>query len=135
MPEPSQQAQPEVQQSGPQGDSLRLANHALKMVNQRARQATHERDEALKKVKALNKALGRLGETVCHLRGELARARDENSKIERGHLRWLERQVEILREQVVLDGTRLQSAYDTIEQLRARPAPAETEQQPAPATL
>lgn len=45
------------------------------------------------KLKQANKTMGRQGETIYRLRGELACAREENSKIERGCIRSLEREV------------------------------------------
>ena len=42
------------------------------------------------RLKQANKTMGRQGQTIANLRGELARVRAENSKIERGELRRLE---------------------------------------------
>lgn len=43
------------------------------------------------RLKQANKTMGRQGQTIANLRGELARIREEHSKIERGELRRLER--------------------------------------------
>ena len=43
------------------------------------------------RLKQANKTMGRQGQTIAALRGELARAREETSKIDRGELRRLER--------------------------------------------
>lgn len=43
------------------------------------------------RLKQANKTMGRQGATIAALRGELARIREENSKIDRGELRRLER--------------------------------------------
>jgi len=43
------------------------------------------------RLKQANKTMGKQGQTIANLRGELARIREENSKIDRGELRRLER--------------------------------------------
>lgn len=43
------------------------------------------------RLKQANKTMGKQGQTIANLRGELARVREENSKIDRGELRRLER--------------------------------------------
>lgn len=48
--------------------------------------------EARYRLKQANKTMGRQGQTIAALRGELARIREEHSKIERGELRRLERE-------------------------------------------
>lgn len=42
------------------------------------------------RLKQANKTMGRQGQTIANLRGELARVRAENSKVDRGELRRLE---------------------------------------------
>jgi hypothetical protein len=103
--------------------SLRLAH---KLANQRARQAEFERDMAHEYVKALNKQMGRQGETIHHLRGDLARTREEISKVERGQLRWLERQVQILREQHDRDDERFDRLTKERDEAIARAERAES---------
>lgn len=75
---------------------LRLA---AKVADQKARQRAHEITELQQRIRDLNKAMGRRGETIGALRAELSRLREDTSKIERGELHWAERQVEILRGQ------------------------------------
>lgn len=48
-----------------------------------------------------NKNMGKQGETICRLRGELARTREENSKIQRGEIRRLERDNESLKQMML----------------------------------
>lgn len=48
------------------------------------------------KLKQANKTIGRQGQTIYGLRGELAVTRELHGKIERGDIRSLERQVESL---------------------------------------
>lgn len=43
------------------------------------------------RLKQANKTMGKQGQTIANLRGELARVREEHSKIDRGELRRLER--------------------------------------------
>lgn len=43
------------------------------------------------RLKQANKTMGKQGQTIANLRGELARLREEHSKIDRGELRRLER--------------------------------------------
>jgi septal ring factor EnvC (AmiA/AmiB activator) len=53
----------------------------------------HEVREVRYRLKQANRTMGRQGETIHQLRGELAETRELNSKIERGQIRSLERQV------------------------------------------
>jgi len=64
-------------------------------------------------LKRANVTMGQQGQTIHTLRAELAEVRALNSKIERGELRRLERQVEDAREQ-------LRQAHDSIASLRHR---------------
>lgn len=52
---------------------------------------THEVRDLKRRLKIANKTMGRQGQTIAGLRGELARTREENSKIDRGELRRLQR--------------------------------------------
>lgn len=52
---------------------------------------THEVRDLKRRLKIANKTMGRQGQTIAGLRGELARIREENSKIDRGELRRLQR--------------------------------------------
>lgn len=52
---------------------------------------THEVRDLKRRLKIANKTMGRQGQTIAGLRGELARTREEHSKIDRGELRRLER--------------------------------------------
>jgi hypothetical protein len=52
---------------------------------------THEVRDLKRRLKIANKTMGKQGQTIANLRGELARIREENSKIDRGELRRLER--------------------------------------------
>ena len=44
-----------------------------------------------RRLRIANKTMGRQGATIANLRGELARLREETSKIDRGELRRLQR--------------------------------------------
>lgn len=52
----------------------------------------HELRLARFKLKQANRTMGRQGETIHQLRGELAEIRELNSKVERGQIRSLERE-------------------------------------------
>jgi predicted RNase H-like nuclease (RuvC/YqgF family) len=53
---------------------------------------THEFRELRFKVKTLSRCCGRQGDTIHHLRAELAEVREIQSKIDRGDIRRLERE-------------------------------------------
>lgn len=65
------------------------------------------------RLKQANKTMGRQGQTIANLRGELARLREEHSKIDRGELRRLER-FEILANETI------SGQGEHIEQLREK---------------
>jgi hypothetical protein len=62
--------------------------------------ADHEVRELRFKLKQANAVMGRQGDTIHRLRGELAETRELNSKAERGDIRRLERENENLLAQV-----------------------------------
>lgn len=56
------------------------------------------------RLKQANKTMGKQGQTIANLRGELARIREEHSKIERGELRRLQRYEETAKEVIRQQG-------------------------------
>lgn len=89
----------------------------------------HEVRELRRRLRIANKTMGRQGQTIANLRGELARIREENSKIERGELRRLQRFEETAHEQfnlylkrigdlrkAMLDGEKEKPAETTLDQ-------------------
>jgi hypothetical protein len=61
-----------------------------------------KRDDSDKgKLKTANKIMGRQGETIHVLRAELAQVREENSQLERGELRRLQRRNQVLQDEIV----------------------------------
>lgn len=56
-------------------------------------ESTQEVRELRWRIKQLNKQVGSQGDTIHRLRGELAEVRQLNSKIERGEIRYLQRQI------------------------------------------
>lgn len=52
---------------------------------------SHTIRDLKRRLRIANKTMGRQGQTIAALRGDLARAREETSKIDRGELRRLER--------------------------------------------
>lgn len=81
---------------------------------------THEERELRRRLKLTNKTMGRQGQTIAALRGELARLREEHSKIDRGELRRLERFEEMAKLQFELDKGRLAHSREEIERLREK---------------
>jgi len=77
----------------------------------------HEIRELKFKLARANKTMGKQGNTIRALRGELAVTREEHSKIERGCLRQLEREVETLKELRALDLTRHNALRDNYRKL------------------
>lgn len=73
-----------------------------------------------RRLRIANKTMGRQGQTIAALRGELARAREETSKIDRGELRRLERFEASAIEQFAIVNTKKQQLSDEIKQLRER---------------
>ena len=80
---------------------------------------THEIRELKHRLKRANQTMGRQGQTIHNLRGELALTREEHNKIERGELRRLENFEVMAKEQFVLDQQRLDRAHEEIRRLRA----------------
>lgn len=83
-------------------------------------QDNHELRELQHRLKLANRAMGRQGQTIAALRGQLARTREEHSKIERGELRRLERFEGMANEQFALDRERLERAHEEIKRLREK---------------
>ena len=81
---------------------------------------THDLRELARRLKLANRVMGRQGATIANLRGELARTREDHSKIERGELRRLERFEITALEQFALDKERLDRAHDEIKRLREK---------------
>lgn len=74
------------------------------------------------RLKQVNKTMGRQGQTIANLRGELARIREEHSKIDRGELRRLERFEASAKEQFLGDAHRIKMLEEQIAQLRGQHA-------------
>lgn len=70
------------------------------------------------RLKQANKTMGRQGQTIANLRGELARVREEHSKIDRGELRRLERFEQTAKEQIETQANRITNAHEKIAALR-----------------
>ena len=81
---------------------------------------THDIRELARRLKLANRTMGKQGVTIANLRGELARTREEHSKIERGDLRRLERFEETALAQFELDKERLERASEEIKRLREK---------------
>jgi hypothetical protein len=86
----------------------------------------HEVRELRRQLKLVHKTMGRQGRTIAALKGELARTREDHTKIERGELRRLERFEEMAREQFALDKERLDRSHKEIVRLREKLAATET---------
>lgn len=80
----------------------------------------HELREAQYRLKQAHKTMGRQGRAIANLRAELARAREETSKVERGELRRLERFEEMAKAQFAHDEERLRAAGEEITRLREK---------------
>jgi hypothetical protein len=90
---------------------------------------THDIRELARRLKLANRTMGRQGVTIANLRGELARTREDHSKIERGELRRLERFEEMATAQFELDKERLEHAGDEIKRLREKLSDEQGEEQ------
>lgn len=64
------------------------------------KQDSHDLRAARRQIKELNKINARQGRTICALRGDVARVREESHKIDRGDLRRLERDQATLLEEL-----------------------------------
>lgn len=81
---------------------------------------THEVRDLKRRLAIANKTMGRQGATIANLRGELARIREENSKIDRGELRRLEKFAESSVEQIASLLERLAAAREENKRLREK---------------
>lgn len=86
---------------------------------------THEVRELKYRLSHANRVMGRQGRTIAGLRGELARTREDHTKIERGELRRLERFEEMALEQFAHDKDRLDNSHEEIKRLREKLAACE----------
>ena len=88
---------------------------------------SHDMRELARRLKLANRVMGRQGHTIAALRGELARTREEISKVKRSELRRLERFEVTATEQMAADEERLGRAADEIRRLREKLAAQEGE--------
>jgi hypothetical protein len=86
----------------------------------------HEVRHLKHQLRLANKTMGRQGATIYGLRNELARVREENSKLERGELRRLQRFEESALEGAVQMRERLNQAQEEIKRLREKLAAVPT---------
>ena len=91
---------------------------------------SHEVRELKYRLRQANRTMGKQGITIAALRGELARTREDHSKIERGELRRLERFEETAKRQMALDEERLQRVGERIRELAEKLAASEGEVKP-----
>src|SRR4029077_2831885 len=70
------------------------------------------------RAKLANRIMGKQGQTIANLRGELARVREEHSKLARGERPRLQRFEEMAKEQFALDHARLKNSRKEIVRLR-----------------
>jgi uncharacterized coiled-coil protein SlyX len=80
----------------------------------------HEVRELRRRLKRANTTMGRQGRTIADLRGQLARVREDHSKLDRGELRRLERFEEMALEQFALDKDRLDRSHEEIKRLHEK---------------
>lgn len=85
----------------------------------------HEVRELRFRLKQAHATMGRQGQTIYGLRGELAAVREKHDKIERGELQRLETLTEQLIARSVTADRMLQSRQEYIEELQARVVDAE----------
>lgn len=79
---------------------------------------SHEVRELKYRLAQANKTMGRQGQTIRALRGELAVTRSEHSKIERGDIRRLEREQAILVDLAAKDHTLIKDLKQQNKALR-----------------
>lgn len=104
--------------------AARTTNHEREL-RRRLRERTQLTPDEINEInegllKIAYRTMGRQGQTIANLRGELARVRGEHSRIERGELRRLQRFEEMAIEQFRLGEQQLQRASEEIRRLRGK---------------
>jgi chromosome segregation ATPase len=115
---PSEMTEEEL--SDPLSTRLLDANPPAEKLTRRERQLCYQLELAEDRLKAAHRVQGRQGRTIAELRGELARTREEHSKLDRGELRKLEKFADEAIQQIEHDRTTLRSRLEEIKRLREK---------------
>jgi chromosome segregation ATPase len=87
-------------------------------LTRRERELRHQLEVADERLKQAHRVQGRQGQKIAELRGELARTREEHSKLDRGELRKLENFAEQALKQFEEDRKVLRRSTEEKKQLR-----------------